>query len=263
MNESIIQAAIESADPMTAELAFKEIDAAQSSLTNPCDKAALLLRKAKVYGILHRFDEARIEIAHALKTAPPADPDIAFQCEHLDALLYHEEQKLDKAFAGMTAILLKYNEQLKLPELKPIYEDIQQRRGFELVHLRQFAEALPIFDECLTFEMTRGDRAEILSNLGVCHSHLKQYDQARDHFLEAFEVGLMKQSQPEAHLQLGIVYFHLNLLVEAKREIQLCAQHSAPHHIPMKLVYEWLSTVCRRLGEKDQAEEYARLANPS
>jgi tetratricopeptide (TPR) repeat protein len=263
MNESIIQAAIKSADPMTAELAFKEMDAELALLTDPCDKAALLLRKATLCGILHRFVDGRKEIARALETAPPGDPDITFQSERLDALFYHEEKNPKEAFKRMTALLVKYKQHLNVPELRPIYEDIQQRRGFELVQLLKFAEAVLIFKECLTFEMTPEDRGEILSDLGICCSHLERYEEARDCFLQAREVGLMERSQGAVHLQLGIVYYHLNLLRESKREMQLCAQQSDQHTLPMKQVYGWLSAVCGSLGEKDEAESYARLANPS
>jgi hypothetical protein len=66
MNESIIQAAMQSADPMTAELAFKEFDTELLLLTDSSDQAALLLRKAHLYRILHKFVEARREISLAL-----------------------------------------------------------------------------------------------------------------------------------------------------------------------------------------------------
>jgi tetratricopeptide (TPR) repeat protein len=263
MNESIIQAAIKSADPMTAELAFKEMDAELVLLADPCDKAALLLRKTALFGILHRFVDGRREIARALETAPPGDPDITFLSERLDALFYHEEQNPNEAFKRMTNLLVKYRQHLNVPELRPIYEDIQQRRGFESVQLHKFEQAVPIFKECLTFEMTPEDRGEVLADLGICYSHLDRFEEARDCFLQAREVGLMARSQGAAHLQLGIVYYHLNLFGQSKREIQLCAQESAQHTFPMKRVYGWLSAVCKRLGEKDEAESYARLANPS
>ena len=261
MNESIIQAAMKSADPMTAELAFKEIETELSSLTDPCDQAALLLHKAALYGKLNQFVKARKEISFALKAAP-GDTDIIFQSEHLDALLYHEEQSVHEAFKRMTALLLKYALQLKLPEYRAVYEDIQERRGFELVQLLRFEEAIPILRECLSFEMQPEDRGEVLAYLGICYSHLKRYEEARDCFLQACEVGLMKQSQGLVHLQLGIVYFHLNLLRESKRELQLSEQKPDESKFPIKKVHSWLSVVCRRLGARAEAESYARLANP-
>lgn len=262
MNESIIQAAIKSADPMTAELAFKEMDAELSLLTDPNSRARLLLRKAELYGVIQRFVEARKEISLALKSAP-GDPDIIFQCEHLGALLYHEEQDVAEAFKRMTALLLKYKKHMQSPESRPVYEDIQMRRGFELVQLGRFAEAVLIFEECLTFEMTPEDRSEVLAYLGICESHLKRYEKARDHFLQAREVGLVEQSQGLVHSQLGVVYFHLNLLRESKGELQRCELLPNESKFSMKKVYGWLSAVCRRLGEKAEADSYARLANPS
>jgi tetratricopeptide (TPR) repeat protein len=263
MNESDLQAAIRSADLVTAELLFKQIQTELSSSTNPSDRTALLLCKAELYGVLNKFVDARREIDLASKTAPQGDLDIRLRCEHLDALLYHAEQRVDEAFRRMTALLLKYSQQMRSPEGRPVYEDIQQRRGFQLVQLLRFEEAIPIFKECLSFDMTPEDRGEILSSLGICYSHLKRYEEARDCFLQALELGLTKQTQGEVYLQLGVAYFHLNLFQESKREFQLCEQPSTECSLPMKTLYGWLSAVCRRLGERVEAETYARLANPS
>ena len=262
MNESIIQAAMQSADFMTAELAFKEMDTELLLLTDASDQASLLLRKAHLYGILQKFVEARREISLALTTAP-SDTDIRFQSEHLDALLYHEEQDVEEAFKRMTALLSEHFQRMKLPEARPVYEDIQVRRGFELVQLLRFEEAVPIFKECLSFYLESEDRAEVLADLGICYSHLKRYEEARDCFLQAREVGLLERTQGRVHVQFGIVYFHLNLLRESKQEFQLAEREPNESQFPMKSVYGWLAAVCRRLGEKIESEEYARLANPS
>jgi tetratricopeptide (TPR) repeat protein len=263
MNESIIEAAMQSADPLDAELAFKEIETELSSLTNPCERAALLLSKAALYGKLHRFIEAREEIVLALKAAPPDDPDITFQSESLDALFYHEERNLDEAFRRNTALLSKYAQHLQLTELRFIYEDIQQRRGFELVQLLRFEEAIPIFRECLSFKMQPEDSGEVLTYLGICYSRLKRYEEARDCFLDAFEVGLVNQTHGLVHFQLGIVYYHLGLFRKSKQELQLAEQHPNESKFPLKKLYRWLSSVCRVLGVTAEAEGYARLANPS
>jgi tetratricopeptide (TPR) repeat protein len=262
MNESIIQAAMKSADPMVAELAFKEIDTELSLSTDSFDQASLLLRKALLYGILKRFVEARKQISLALQTAPD-DSDIKFRCEHLDALLYHDEQNTSEAFKRMTKLLLEYSQYQNLLDFKPVYGDIQQRRGFELVQLLRFEEAVPIFKECLSFYLESEDRAEVLADLGICYSHLKRYEEARDCFLQAREVGLLERTQGRVHVQFGIVYFHLNLLRESKQEFQLAEREPNESQFPMKSVYGWLAAVCRRLGEKIESEEYARLANPS
>ncbi len=94
-------------------------------------------------------------------------------------LFYHEEQNADEAFKRMTALLSKFGERLQVPELRFIYEDIQQRRGSELVQLLRFEDAIPIFEECLMFEMPSEDRANVLTYLGICLSHLKRHEEAR------------------------------------------------------------------------------------
>jgi tetratricopeptide (TPR) repeat protein len=163
----------------------------------------------------------------------------------------------------MTALLSKFGERLQVPELRFIYEDIQQRRGFELAQLLRFEDAIPIFEECLMFEMTPEDRANVLTYLGMCLSHFKRHEEARECLIEAANLGDMKEIRGLLHLQLGIVYFHLDCLQESKQELQQAVRYPNESRFSRSKVYGWLAAVSARLGERAEAENYTRLGNPS
>jgi tetratricopeptide (TPR) repeat protein len=186
--ESILRA-MGSGDPAIAEEAFREIDGQLKSSGSGPERANLLMRKAVLYGILGRVDDARRQLVVALQEAPD-DSFTRLQFDYLDGSLYHQAEKVAVAFTRLTAVLENYAELLAQPDLRFIHNDIQQHRAFELFRLRRFQDAIPVFEECLSSQMKPEDRSVALASLGICHSKLKNREAARDYLLEARDAGL-------------------------------------------------------------------------
>jgi tetratricopeptide (TPR) repeat protein len=258
MQEDIVLSAMESADPAIAEKALHEIDIQLQSLADADQCAGLLLRKAVLYGVFKRFGDAREQIDLALKQHP-TDSNFQLNVDFVKASLYDQEGLPDKALVHLTALLSAHAKKLALPEFRNTYEDIQHRRALDSVCVGEYSEAIPLLHECLSFDLQPEARSIILCKLGDCYSHLRNYESARDSFLAASEIGLTKEWAMQAHCQLGIAYGQLDCLPESKRELQLCEELERDQ-FPMRTVYEWLSFVCKRLGEKAESDRYFRLA---
>jgi tetratricopeptide (TPR) repeat protein len=221
MGNDIIEDAIESGNPSAALEAIREIDLRVQCLTSGKEKAGLFLNKAVFLGILKHFDNAREALVLALLAAPD-DPDIRLQSDYIDGCLYHQAGNAAEAFTRLTAVLSKYSGRWMDPGYKFVYEDVQQRRAFELFQLHRFKEAIPLSIECLSFQIQPGDRSRVLAILGICYSELKDRHAAREYLLKACEAGLTGDWAVEVHFYLGLTYAHLKLLQDSKREFLLC-----------------------------------------
>jgi len=261
MNESIIQSALESADPAAVELAFREIDSQLSSVTNAKERAGLLLRKAVLCGVLGRFEDARKGLRTALEQSPN-DPEIQFQFDFISGSLYDQEGNPAEAFSRLTGVLTSHAEQLKLPEFRSIYEDIQQRRAFDLTRMGKFENAIELFRESLSFRLRPEERSNLLANLGLCYVELKCYELAKDFLLQARELGPTQGLEGHVHFYLAVAYARLNLLPAAKSEFRLCEERAAEYQLQIQQVYSWLSWVCKGLGETRESERYRMLSHP-
>jgi tetratricopeptide (TPR) repeat protein len=261
LEKDVIDRALESGDPATAEEAFHEIDVRLQSLTSAREKADLLMRKAVLYEKVGRIDDARKQLRAALAEAPD-EPDVRLQFDYIDGSIYHQEENFGEAFTRLTAVLSKYHARLALPDFRFVYEDIQQQRAFELFRLKKFQEAVPLFKECLAFDMKPEDRSSALANLGICYVKLKRYEDAKDYLLQACKMGVTKDWEGHVHFYLAFTYAQLQLLRESKREFQLCEERAAEYQLPLERLYVWLSRICGLLGEKAESERYARLARP-
>jgi tetratricopeptide (TPR) repeat protein len=262
MNESVIQRAVELNDPGLAEAALHEIDALLGSSSDTNERVYLLFSRASCYGILGKFEEAREQLTSALREKPD-DESSRITVDFMEGLLYQQEGKYAEALEKLSATLSKYRRQLRLPELRFMYEDVQQRRAFLSVTLSKFPSAIPLLKECLTFGLEKELRSNTLASLGLCHLELKDYEAARDCFLEAVALGLTKEWEGRAHFNLGIAYFYTDMVSEAKREFLLCEQLSAVHQLSTVDIYAWLSIICTRLGEISDSKRYAKIGKPN
>jgi tetratricopeptide (TPR) repeat protein len=147
-----------------------------------------------------------------------------------------------------------------LPDRRPLYEDLQQRRAFLSVTVGQFGSAIPILQEILSFNLTKEIRSNALTSLGRSYLENHEWLSARDCFLRAEKIGFTSEQEKTVHFFLGIACFYLELLVEAKHEFQICVEHAAEYELPITDAYNWLSATSRRLKEFEAADRYARLA---
>jgi tetratricopeptide (TPR) repeat protein len=256
---------MESGDPAMAEEAFREIEAQLTATGSPRDRANLIFGRAGLYGALRKFDDARTQLSIALQESPD-DPFTQMQFDLSHGLLFDQECRPREAYERLTAALSKHAKTLRNPELRDLYEDAQQRRGFDLVRIERFQEAVPILEEVLSFDLEPEIRGCALADLGICHLKLQEYERARDFLVEASSTSAGRRWDGQVHYYLGVAYSHLRLLRDAKREFQICEQHSPEYGVqgfPLNNVYAWLSQVCKSLGEQAESEHYARLSSPS
>lgn len=262
MNESLIERAVKSRDPVIAEEAFREYDTEIQRSPDRIQKANLLLGKAVLYGVCLRFADARRSLDLALAQIPD-DPDTQLQVEHIGASLYDQQEEWEQAYDHLTAVLCKHRERLTQPGLRFMYEDIQLRRGLDAARMRKFQEAIQLLEESLRFDLSLEDQSNVFSSLGLSYSELGQYQRAKENFLQAFKVGLTKDFEGEAHMRLAIAYANLSLFPEAKHELLLCEDKASQYGLEITKIYGWLSWVCKGLGEKAEAERYAKLSRPT
>jgi tetratricopeptide (TPR) repeat protein len=262
MDESIVQRAVESRDPVLAEKAFREYDIAIEQSSDDDEKAGLLLKKAVLHGVFLQFTEARRTLEQARKHAA-SNSDIQLEADFIGASLYDQEAKYEMAFEQLTIVLRRHYRRLKSePSLRFAYEDIQVRRALDAVHIGKFNEAILLLKESLSFTLKSDDRSNVLSSLGRCYSELEEYDIAREYFTKAMKVGLTKAWEGEVHMRLGVACANLGLLTEAKNEFLLCEERAIELGLEANKIHEWLSWVCKGLGEKSKSSEYERLSRP-
>jgi tetratricopeptide (TPR) repeat protein len=259
MNEFSIHNAMESRDSADAEAALREIDRTLEECADTQTKATLQLRKAVLCGILHRFDDAETQLRLALENAPD-DADIRLQSDFIRGSLADQKGDPQDALTQLTQVLSLYSARFSEPDLRFMYEDIQLRRGLDAVRVCKFKEAVPILEECLSFNLKVEERSSVLSNIGLCYSELGEYELARDYLLRARKFGVGKDWNGHVQMHLAIAYARLKLFRQAKEELLLCERNASEFGLPISKIYEWLSWVSRGLGEKRESEEYARLA---
>src|SRR4051794_6933281 len=105
MEDSIIEKAIRLRDPKVAEKAFHEINARFAVSPSAAQRAGLLLSKAVLLGVLHRFAEARKQLELASQETPNNDPDFQLNLDFITGSLYDEEGFPREAFVQLTAML--------------------------------------------------------------------------------------------------------------------------------------------------------------
>src|ERR1700722_9643951 len=190
MDESSVQRAVESMDPLVAEEAFRKYDIAIQQSSQAAEKARLLLGKAVFYGVFLRFEESRGALELAAAEAPN-DPGIQLELDFINAGLYDQEGKAEEAFQHFSEVLSKHYHRLTTePDLRSTYEDIQLRRAFDAARIGRFKEAIRLLREALSFSLNAGDMSNAFSSLGRCYSELGEYDSARECFLKAAKIGL-------------------------------------------------------------------------
>jgi tetratricopeptide (TPR) repeat protein len=262
MNKSVIQNAIELRDAALARQALSEIDLLLGSAPEPNERVYLLFSKSSCHGMLGNFEEARQQLSLVLQQEPE-DHDIRLTVEFNEGLLLQQESKYREAFERLSAVLSDHAGRLRRPELRFMYEDIQQRRAFLSATLSQFQDSIPLLREILSFDLEKEVRSDALASLGLCYLELREWESAKDYFLRARAIGVTKEWEKTFHFYLGIAYFYTEALPEAKREFEICEEHASEYQLPALDLYAWLSSVSKRLGQMAEAERYARLARPS
>jgi tetratricopeptide (TPR) repeat protein len=100
--------------------------------------------------------------------------------------------------------------------------------------------------------------------LGHCYLAANDYIRAEEKLIEALRLGGLPNSLDyRAHCELGVTYYNLRDYAKAKAEFEKSARLAVPSFIKEWEIWKWLQLTCRALGLKAEAEQYARMANPS
>jgi tetratricopeptide (TPR) repeat protein len=130
------------------------------------------------------------------------------------------------------------------------------------VTLKRFEEAIPFLEQCLSFDLDKEVKGDVMAALGLCYLERKDWSTARDHFINAIREGLDSYAS-SVHFYLGIAYYYCGMLRESKREFLICEQQSPSNDVPLLDVYVWLSSICKLLEQPAESDQYARLSRPS
>jgi tetratricopeptide (TPR) repeat protein len=261
MNLERLAAAMGLRDSGRVEEAAIEFGLMAAEIDDPEWKSNMLMSELGCYCMLGRLVEAE-RVLQAMRPIKTDNIAVEMNKAFAEACFLAQKGELELGIQAFDLMLSRFSAHFTALEFRYLYEDIQQRRGAVLAKLGRYDQSISILEEALSFDLEPQTKSDVLSNLGLCYSQLKRYGDAKDSFLRALELGVTKEWEGQVHVSLGIAYAHLGLLREAKRELQICEQRAAEYQLQMGPIYGWLRNVCQRLGEKAEAEQYARLSRP-
>jgi tetratricopeptide (TPR) repeat protein len=170
-----------------------------------------------------------------------------------------EQGHREEGLQALASILVKYEDWLKTAEGRPLYEAIQVRRAFSLMHLQRNLEAKPLLEEATQFELDTKVRSDVHCHLGRCYHELALYALAREQFDRAKALGVSEEWQAVFHYYYGYTLYELKEFQRAKREFILCLQ-SGPSGPEPSLRYSMLAAASRKLGEHSEAAAFEQRA---
>lgn len=261
MDDLTIKSAVENNDPTLAREALEGIEIRLRSTSDRNQRAYLSFSKASCYGILGRFKEARMQLKLALQETQTADSDGQITFDFMEAMLLQREGRYKEALGSFDAALQQHSKRLNQAELRFMYEDIQDRRGFLLVQLNRFQEAIPVLRECLSFA-SQDSSQEIHLSLGFCYDGVALTELAKQEYLNAISFSVRNVFEAQARYRLALLYFQSGAFAQSKYHLELIlsAQIKDIPNLPMHYVYQLLSQSCARLGEEENATRYRELA---
>lgn len=227
------------------------------------EKAALLIGIYNSYLGLGRLDMARSVLDHAL-SLDLKHLGIRMDLDFLLPCLMAEEGRWAEAAAAFATLLDRYHDALARPEYRYLYEGIQVRRARALVSTGQFASAIPVAREALSFDAVRPAEMQGLRfDLGVSLQATGNKEAAAEELrrVVAFELG--DELEVRALWRLANFDFERGALAQAKEKLEIILRnYPEPNpEVSRRDIYEGLANVFRLLGDRAQEMEYAALAS--
>lgn len=238
--------------------ALREFAALTESVSDPEEKASLLLNEVRCYRLLGQPAEAKRRLSCARRIAPQTQGLLYLQEEEA-ILLWHEGDR-DKALEILDRLYADYRQLLLTPEHRDLYERVQTSRGMLLTELTRYGEARQLLEECLSFDSQLIDKLGVLRDLGLCFVQLGQAERAKGRFQEVLQNGAQGAYAADAHYYLGTIYSAEKAYAKALMEFEWCLAHVEEGQIPKQHICQWLASTARTLGMREDAERYERLA---
>jgi tetratricopeptide (TPR) repeat protein len=154
----------------------------------------------------------------------------------------------------------RYGDNLRHPQLRDVYEEVQLRRGMRLAHLGRFREALPLLEECLNFTAPL-ITSELYYELGRCYVDAGDLQRARSCLTKALDMGLDQARASSAHFNLGTIHMRNDAYAKAVKEFDLAEAHADAANISKKSIYKAGAVSYDRLGQSEKAMRYLELAS--
>jgi len=260
--------------------AYNEFSHLAETTADPLDKAGALMYAAntletsgQVEAATTKLIAARALIEERRSSESPGDEKFAA----LELFLDYEDANLfwlrgenpEAALNRFEAALKKHRLDTALKKGSPapkalhsrdFYQAIQIRRAFILADLGRCKEALPILEG---IKSPHEYREGIAFYLGHCYSCAHDLERAEEKLNEALRLGLPKHLEYRAHSELGVTYYNLQNYAKAKEEFEKGTQMADAAYIKESQIWRWLELTCRALGLKAEADQYARMTNPS
>jgi tetratricopeptide (TPR) repeat protein len=254
------------------EEAINEFNALANETSDPIDKAGILLNAATTLRASGKLVLAKSQL-NAVRLLVPSYENLLFDpnadkravflilsAEIEEADICRGEGRNEEAVTRLNALLDRYARALKEPDFRSSYQIIQTNRAFLLADLGRWAEAQPILDEAESFEHPK---AEIYFYLGYCCVGVKEYERAKQKLVQALSLGLPSHLEFRAHCALGMANYRLGDYARARIELEKGAEKADTSYIKQAKVWKWLEITYRSLGLTEDAERYAKLAEPS
>ncbi len=257
--DSRFQEAIRLRDSGCFTAALGLIDQVLENAKDPRERAILLLNKVGCFLRLSNIADARKAWAEAMRECP-SDPFLVPQFQLADAVIEESAGNKDSALRKLEGILNEGGDRLQSPSLRFIYEDVQLRRGLILVTRGEYTEADQLLSEAEGFDLSEDDRRLLLCNRAFCRQQLGDFSAAAEYYREGVRRGIPQDWLATVKYNLGVVYYRLGRYREAKQVFGSFAEEATKHGYPLTNIYKWLSAICERLGERQEAGRYARLA---
>ena len=207
-----------------------------------------------------RTTEARAklkEVAKIWERTPEHEARMAV----MDALFDEADGQASRTLKKLNRILKQYPALWKSDDTSDLYEELQFNRGRLLATIGDRRLALPVLEECLSFQ--RPKHPELFANLGICYFEAKEWEKAVENLELALSKGLSTTYSSAAHYYLGRVSYLKGALPKAVKEFELALDDATEAGTSRKVIYDALAKSCQHLGLSEESVKYARLAKNS
>jgi tetratricopeptide (TPR) repeat protein len=179
------------------------------------EKAAILTNEHKCYLQIGQLDKAT-EIMREIRALPVQDNFVRMIIDVGDAFMTTQMGKLKEGVRKFELILEANQAELRNPENRHLYEEVQEKRGITLTNLCRYTEALPILKEAVSFRSDKFDPQLVHFYLGICYQNTSNSKLAKEAFLSAIGFRLNNDFEADAHYRLAILYFMNRSFAQAK-----------------------------------------------
>jgi tetratricopeptide (TPR) repeat protein len=271
MDENRLERACELVDQRKYGEAYDEFVQLAEKTADPVEKLWPLLYAVNTLQMLGRDEAATSQLSTVRKLIehhrpPTSSADEKFEAaeaflDFIDAnLLWLRGGNREAVLARFDGVLRKHEKAFKDRRAYELYEGLQIRRAFVLADIGRWKEAMAILENV---KSPQEYKEGIAFYLGHCYLSANDYGKAADYLAQALSLGLPERLEYRAHCELGMTSYHLGEYAQAKMEFQKSAQMAGAQYVRESQIWRWLELTCRALGLRSEAEEYARMQNPS